>query len=396
LDYIDMRYADLTQRIAGESVDTWATHYEAMHRMDAGEEIFLLSVGQESDMLSPPGVVAAGVSSIENGRHHYTAVEGDRALRQAVAQRHAEQNNKDVDPDCVTVFSGAQNALFATAQVLLQAGDEVILIEPYYTTYPATFTASGATLVPVVSTPEQSFQLDAKRVIEAITPRTRVIVINSPNNPTGAIYTKEPLQALVDICRERNIWLVSDEVYMDVVEDPALCRPFALDRAENVVISISSVSKTHRMTGWRVGWAIGPKEISRHYYNLNMCMSYGLPGFTQEAALHALRYEHEVTQQITRRLAEQRAIVIEELKSIPGTELYRSGAGMFVMMNIGALGVDAMDFAARLLDAEGVSVQPCNGFGKNCGGLIRVSAVLKEDSLRDACKRIVRYIASIT
>lgn len=391
-----MRYADLTQRIAGESVGTWTTHYEAMHRMDAGEDIFLLSIGQESDMLSPPGVVAAGISSIESGRHHYTAVEGDRALREVIAQRHAEQNNKDIDPDCVTVFSGAQNALFATAQVLLQAGDEVILIEPYYTTYPATVTASGATLVPVVLTPEESFQLDAQRVIEAITPRTRVIVINSPNNPTGAIYTREPLQALVDVCRERNIWLVSDEVYMDVVEDPTLCRPFALDGAENVVISISSVSKTHRMTGWRVGWAIGPKEISRHYYNLNMCMIYGLPGFTQEAALHALRYEHEVTSQITRRLAKQRAVVIEELESIPGTELYRGGGGMFVMMNIGSLGVDAMDFAAGLLDAEGVSVQPCNGFGENCGNLIRISAVLKEDSLREACKRIVRYIAPVT
>lgn len=390
-----MRYADLTRRIAGESVDTWATHYEAMRRMHAGKEIFLLSVGQESDMLSPPGVAAAGISSIENGRHHYTPIEGDQALRQAIAQRHAEQNGKVVGPECVTVFAGAQNALFATAQVLLQAGDEVILIEPYYTTYPATFTASAATPVPVVLTPEESFQLDAQRVIAAMTPRTRVIVINSPNNPTGAIYTREPLQALVDACRERNIWLVSDEVYMDVVDDPMLCRPFALDGAEGVVISVSSVSKTHRMTGWRVGWAIGPKEISRHYYSLNMCMSYGLPGFTQEAALHALQHEHEVTSQITRRLAKQRAVVIEELKSIPGTELYSDGGGMFVMMNISALGVDAMAFAAGLLDTEGVSVQPCNGFGRNLGGLIRVSAVLKEDSLHEACKRIARYIAAI-
>lgn len=390
-----MRYADLTQRIAGESVETWATHYEAMRRMDAGEEIFLLSVGQESDMPSPPGVVAAGISSIENGRHHYTAVEGDRALREAIAERHAERTGKAVDPDCVTIFAGAQNALFATAQVLLQRGDEVIVIEPYYTTYPATVTASGATLVPVVLTPEESFQLDARRVIDAITPRTRVIVINTPNNPTGAIYTREPLQTLVDACRERNIWLVSDEVYMDVVEDPALCRPFALAGADDVVISISSVSKTHRMTGWRVGWAIGPKEIAPHYYHLNMCMSYGLPGFTQDAALHALRHEHEVTSEITRRLARQRAVVIGELEAVPRTRLYRGGGGMFVMLDIGSLGIDAMDFAAGLLNAERVCVQPCNGFGENLGNLIRVSAVLKEDSLREACKRIARYIAAI-
>ncbi len=144
-----MQYADLTDRISGESVDTWDVHYRAMKRLQAGDDIYLMSVGQESDSSSPAGVVDAAVESLRNARHHYTAVDGESGLREAIARRHSKLCGAAVDADCVVVFSGAQNALFATAQVLLQAGDEVILIEPYYTTYPATVTASGATLVSV-------------------------------------------------------------------------------------------------------------------------------------------------------------------------------------------------------------------------------------------------------
>ena len=390
-----MRYADLTKRIAGESVDSWTVHNRAVDRLTAGKDIFLMSVGQESDSHSPPGVVDAAIRSIRSGRHHYTEVQGDRPLREEIARRHSEKCGRHVNPDCVVIFCGAQNALFATAQVLLQTGDEVILIEPYYTTYPATVTASGATLVSAALKPEDQFQLDAECVIKAITSRTKAILVNTPNNPTGAVYPEAPLQKLVDVCRERSIWFISDEVYMDVVDDPDLCRPFGLRGAEDVVISVSSISKTHRMTGWRIGWAIGPPELAVHYYNLNMCMSYGLPGFTQDAALHALKYEDEVVTDVTQQLAAQRQVVIAELSGVSGIDLYTGGGGMFVMMNIRNLGMSSMEFAAGLLDAENVSVQPLSGFGKSCEGLIRISAVLKEERLREACRRITRYVTSL-
>ena len=390
-----LRYADLTKRIAGESVDTWTVHNRAMDRLMAGDDIFLMSVGQESDHFSPSGVVDAAIHSIRSGRHHYTGVQGERLLREEIAKRHSKKCGRYIDPECVVIFCGAQNALFATAQVLLQTGDEIILIEPYYTTYPATVTASGATLVSAVLKPENQFQLDPECVIAAITPRTKAILINTPNNPTGAVYPEAPLQTIIDVCRERNIWVISDEVYMDVVEDPNLCRPFGLAGAEDVVISVSSISKTHRMTGWRIGWAIGPSELAGHYYNLNMCMSYGLPGFTQDAALHALKYEDDVVSDVTQQLARQRQVVIEELSGVNGIDLYTEGGGMFVMMNIRDLGVSSMDFAAGLLDTENVSVQPLTGFGKSCEGLIRISAVLKEERLREACRRIGRYINSL-
>lgn len=391
-----MHYADLTERISGESVDTWDVHYRAMSRLEAGDDILLMSVGQESDSTSPAGVVDAAIDSIRNGRHHYTAVEGEAALRRAIAHRHSQRCGVHIDAEDVVIFSGAQNALFATAQLLLQTGDEVILIEPYYTTYPATVTASGATLVSVALRPEDGFQLDVERVIAAFTERTRAVLVNSPNNPTGTIYPRGPLQALVDACRRENVWLISDEVYIDIVEEPAPCSPRALKGAADVVITVSSVSKSHRMTGWRIGWAIGPRKLAKHMYNLNMCMSYGLPAFTQDAALHALMHESAVTDEIRQQLARQRKVVIEGLQSVPGTELYCGGGGMFVTLDIRKLGIDAMKFASDLLEHEGVSLQPLTGFGASCEGLIRVSTVLGEDRLREACVRIARYIRSLS
>jgi arginine:pyruvate transaminase len=390
-----MRFSELTDRIAGKSVDTWNVHNRAVRRLEAGEDIFLMSIGQETDSFSPQGVMDAAIDSIQSGRHHYTAVEGDSRLRGVIASRHSQKCGVPVDPDCVVVFCGAQNALFATAQVLLQAGDEVILIEPYYTTYPATVTASGASLVSVTLSPEEEFQLDVDRVIGAITARTKAILVNSPNNPTGAVYPQASLQALIDVCRERDIWLISDEVYMDVVVDPVPCSPFGLKGAGSVVVSVSSVSKSHRMTGWRVGWAIGPKEIARHYYNLNMCMNYGLNGISQDGALQALKHEYRVTEEVQQRLVSQRQVVIDGLSAASEVELYSAGGGMFVILNIRNLDIDSINFAAGLLDRENVSLQPLTGFGASCEGLLRISTVLKEERLQEACRRITRYVQSL-
>ncbi len=391
-----MHYADLTRRIAGKSVDTWKVHYRAMERLRRGEDILLLSVGQESDAVTPLRVVDRAVESLRGGRHHYTPVQGERDLRETIAARYRDTRDRAVDAECVSVFAGAQNALFACTQVLLQPRDEVILLEPFYTTYPAAFGCTGAKLVPLALRAEEGFQLDPKRVAAAITANTRAIVVNSPNNPTGAVYSRAALRSLVDLCRDRRIWLISDEVYFDVVEHPDLCSPFGLPGAEEIVISVSSVSKSHRMTGWRVGWAVAPREMASHFYNLNMCMSYGLPGFCQDAAREAILNAAGTPREVSRRIAEQRKTLIEGLSGIRGIRVFGDGGGMFVMANIRALGSSADEFAAGLLESESVSVQPCTGFGNSCKDLIRISAVLDVTRLDEACRRIARYISRLS
>ena len=207
------------------------------------------------------------------------------------------------------MFAGAQNALFAVAQVLLEPGDEVILIEPFYTTYPASVTASGATLVSVAVKSDNKFQLDVADIAAKITPKTRAIVLNSPNNPTGAVYTREQLEGVVALCLEHDIWLVSDAVYMEIIPEEDRQSVASIPEAAPICVTLSSLSKSHRMTGWRLGWVVGPPELISHLANLSMCMAYGLPTFIQDAATYALDNDFETAMLVQSTMDSRRAAV---------------------------------------------------------------------------------------
>lgn len=383
-----MNYSSLTRRIAGESVDNWAVHYEAMARRFAGQDIILLSVGQESDELTPEPVREAAVDSIRGGRHHYTPVVGEEALREAIARRHLSRTEQVVNAANVTVFSGAQNALFGTAQCLLEHDCEVIVPEPYYATYPATFTAPGSTMVTLPTREEHGFQIDPDTVVAAMTARTRAVVLNSPNNPTGAVYSRERLQAVVDACRARNIWIISDEVYAELTPSAHYTRVCSLPGAAPITVTVGSLSKSHRMTGWRCGWTVAPVELTEHFYNLNMCMCYGLPAFTQDAALRALEEDIDLTATLRNMLDRRRALVTRELAELQGAKLRSSGGGMFVVLDIRPLAVPATEFAWKMLDEHGVGILPCDGFGESGRGLLRISLCENDDRLALACDRL--------
>jgi len=325
---------------------------------------------------------------MQAGRHHYTSVQGELPLREAIADHHSAQTGQRIGPDRVSVFSGAQNALFAAALCLLERGDEVILLEPYYTTYPATFSAAGATLVEVATRSEAGFQFDFDTVVAAVTPRTRAIVVNTPNNPTGAVYTRDSLTQLVAFCAEHDIWLISDEVYATLVAPGSAVSPCGLPGGEKVCVTVSSVSKSHRMTGWRIGWVVGPLGIVPHLYNLALCMSYGLPMFTQDAAVVALREENQLAGEIRTMLNARNEQVRERLRKIPGLGVVESGDGMYVVLDIRAFAVDGEKFAQGFLDRHDVSVLPCHGFGSTCATLLRISLCEPTERLLDACERL--------
>ncbi len=390
-----MKYASLTERIAGDSVDAWDVHYRGMARLEAGEDIILLSVGQESDETTPEPIVEAAVNSLRAGRHHYTPVEGIASLRQAIAERHTAQTGQLVSEKNCAVFAGAQNALFAVSQCLLEPGDEVILCEPYYTTYPATVTASGATLVSVPCNAEDRFQINPANIAACITENTRVIVINSPNNPTGAIYTREQVSEVVELCKKNNIWLISDEVYQPIVPEEDRFSAANLCDIETRCITVSSVSKSHRMTGWRVGWVVGPSELIDHLYNLSTCMSYGLPPFIQDAAAEAVKHDYVTAEIVRDAMANRRDALVSRLKDVPGLKLFSAEGGMFVVFDIRELPLSSKAFATGLLEQHDVAVLPCDGFGASGVGLLRISLCVSEEKLVVAAGRIVEYVESI-
>lgn len=391
-----MQFSSLTQRISGESADIWEVHYEAAARLQAGEDIILLSVGQENSEVTPEPIQQAAITSITSGRHHYTPVVGELRLRQTIAARQRSRTGQAVDENNICVFAGAQNALFASAQCLLESGDEVIVLEPYYATYPATFTATGARLISVPVHSDNHFQPNPSMLEQAITSATRVLVLNSPNNPTGAIYPYECLQALVDLCVKHNIWIISDEVYAELAEPGSYTSIGSLPGADAITVTVGSLSKSHRMTGWRCGWTVAPASLTEHFYNLCLCMSYGLPGFIQDAAERALQDDIEITTQLHATLKLRYQVLVEELAPVTNIKLYGNPGGMFAILDIRSLAVNGVHFAKTLLSQGNVSVLPCDGFGASGRGLLRISLCEHEDRLRTACRRLRKTMSYFT
>ena len=388
-----MRFSSLTERIGGESAKAWEVHSKALRRERAGEDIIVLSIGQENHEYTPEPIQQAAIDSIRKGRHHYAPISGEATLRQLIAERHNARSGLSVSKDNVCVFAGAQNALFATALCLLEAGDDVIVPEPYYVTYPATFTAGGARLLSVTTSPDDRFQPDVDAIRRLVSPATKALVLNSPNNPTGAVYDRERLQALVDLCVDNDIWIISDEVYADLADPDRYTSIASLPGANAITVTINSLSKSHRMTGWRCGWVIASDEMVEHCENLCLCMSYGLPPFTQDAAIRALAEDIDVATTLRQTLSERFTVMQSQLTGQNGIHLHGNPGGMFAVLDIRALGVSGAEFAHALLDQFAVSVLPADAFGASGQGLLRVSLCEDSDRLIIACDSIKRLVS---
>jgi arginine:pyruvate transaminase len=291
----------------------------------------------------------------------------------------------------VVVVAGAQCALFAAAICVLDRGDEIIAPEPAYVTYEAVVGASGARMVHVPLRAEREFALDPADVAAAITPRTRAILINSPNNPTGAMVPRATWLEVGELCRRHDLWLLSDEVYGSIVFDGSHVSPAGLPDMAERTITISSLSKSHAMTGWRLGWAIGPRGLIEHLERLALCMLYGSPTFIQDAALHALRHPAAELAEMTASYRRRRDLVCGRLGNIGGIRCRRPAGGMFVMADVRGTGLTAQQFATELLEAEAVSVLPGEAFGPSAAGHVRINLGNSDAELAEACGRIIRF-----
>lgn len=386
-----MKFAALTEHINRDRIDAWAVHNRATARIADGESIIMLSIGQEGDEQTPEDIVDTALHSLNSGRHHYSQVEGEPALRAAIARYHTQLTGQTVSADNCTVHTGAQNALFSVAMCLLQSGDEVIMSEPHYTTYPATLTASGAHPIRLPVSADNDFVLDPEAVKQAITSKTRMIVLNSPSNPLGTLHTREQYEAVLSLCLENDIWLVSDDVYLPLVEPEHRVSAASLPGADKVCVTICSLSKSHRMTGWRVGWVVAPLALAEHLGRLSLCMHYGMPPFIQDAARKALESD-DISATVRAAMRERRTLIHQTLSPANGVTLFDSGVGMFVVLDVSATGMSAETFATQLLERHNVSTLPCDGFGPAGKFLLRVGLCVDGNQLRTACERINKFM----
>ena len=390
-----LRYSQLVERIGGKGSRAWDIHYRADQLVKAGrDDIILLSVG-DPDFDTPPPIVDAAVDSLRRGRTHYTSMESIAPLRQAIAERHFQLTGQRVGADAVVVSAGAQCALFSVIMCLAQAGDEVIVPEPMYVTYHAVTQASGATLVQVPLRGERGFHLDPEDVAAAITPRSRVLLINFPHNPTGAVITAEELDGVAEIARRHDLWVVSDEVYATLNYDGPHRSPVSLPGMAERTVVIDSLSKSHAMTGWRLGWSVAPGELPFHLNNLAQCLLYGCPTFIQDAAVVALSREFEEIDAMRAAFRERRDRVAELINAMPRVRCLRPEGSMFLMIDVRQSGLGSVDFAERWLEAEGVCALPCDGFGPSGEGYLRISLSAPLETLEEACARLERFVRDL-
>ncbi len=389
-----MRYSALTQRIAGDGAAAWNIHDRALELREQGVDVLLLSIG-DPDFDTPLPIIHAAIDSLLAGDTHYSDVRGTRTLRSSIASRHQRRSGQLVDADHVIVLPGAQCAVYSVAQCLLDPGDEVIVAEPMYVTYEGVFGACGASVVPVAVRPENGFRVEPADVAALITPKTRVILLNSPNNPSGASLSLKCWQALAALCVRHDLWLISDEVYSDLLYEGEHISPASLPGMAERTATINSLSKSHAMTGWRVGWMIGPKPLAEHLMHLSLCMLFGLPDFVQNAAQVALDKDLPEVALMREEYRQRRDLVCASLSGCPGIRPIKPDGGMFVMVDVRQTGLGAQDFAERLLEVYGVSVLAGEAFGPSAAGHIRIGLVVDQARLADACQRIASCAADL-
>jgi arginine:pyruvate transaminase len=385
-----MEFSSLVDRIGGEAAAAWDIHFEARRAQGLGRDVIVLSVG-DPDFPTPSGIVERAVSALESGDTHYAEISGRSRLREAIAGRLAERHGLPVDTGGVMPFAGTQNAMFATCLCLFERGDEVLAFDPMYLTYEATVRASGAEVVRVPVVGDGSFRPDVEALVEAATPQTKGIVLTTPANPTGVMMTRAELELVADLARSRDLWVLSDEVYADLVFESEHHSIGALAGMQDRTVTMGSLSKSHAMTGWRIGWAAGPEVLMPHLHNLGLAMLYGLPGFVQEAAIVALERHDDDVESMRDSYRRRRDLALELLSEARDLPLLAPPAGMFLMADVRAHDLDATRWAWNLYRATGVSVLDAGAFGAPARGWIRISFAVSDAELAEGCRRIAEF-----
>lgn len=382
-------FSALVERVGGKGSEGWAVHSAARQAEARGEDVVVLSVG-DPDFATPEGVVDRAIEVLDEGDTHYSDIEGRTQLRSAIADYVGRLTGVGYEAGNVIVSAGTQNALFNASLCLLGPGDEVIVPDPAYLTYEASLRVGGATLVPVPLT--DRFRLDPPAIGAAVTSRTKAIIVNSPANPTGVVASRGELAAIAEIAVANDLWVISDEVYAELVfgEDRHYSIAAAPGMAARTVV-VGALSKSHAMTGWRIGWAVGPSDLVRHMATVALCMNYGLPGFIQEAATVAIEKHAADVDEMREIYRRRRDLTAFMLAEAPGLDLLIPEAGMFVLADVRGTGLTSQQFSQLLFDEQRVSVLDAGNFGSRADGWVRISFTIEDVRLAEGCRRIIDF-----
>lgn len=347
----------------------------------------------EPDFPTPEHIMQAAAEAMRRGATHYTPTAGTMALREAIAEKLLRENGIVVDPASQVIATvGAVSALALSIQVLVQEGGEVLIPDPGWPNYVSHVIWAGGTPVYVPLPADNGFHLNREIVARYLTPQTRAIIINSPGNPTGAVFTQEEIEGIAALCVERDIMLISDEVYEKILFDGHThYSPASNPDFRDHVITINSFSKTYAMTGWRLGYAAGPAPVISAMTLLQE-ISVSCPNAAaQEAGRVALRGPQDAVADMVRQYTSRRQLLVDGLNQIPGLSCRAPEGSFYAFVNISRFG-RAAHVAERLIREARIVTVPGTGFGPSGEGHVRLSFATSEENLREALRRLASWV----
>jgi aspartate aminotransferase len=371
------------------AIDTKA---KAMKR--EGIDVISFSVG-EPDFDTPAHIRAAAETALEQGKTRYGAAAGEPRLREAIAQKLQRDNNLHYGAENILVTNGGKHSLFNLMLALIEPGDEVIIPAPYWVSYPEMVKLAGGTPVIVSTTLENGYKITPEQLRQAVTPRTKLFVFNSPSNPTGMVYTPDEVRAIADVVVEQDLLVVSDEIYEKLLYDGAehlsigAVSPEAFERT----IVSSGFAKTYAMTGWRVGFLAGPLSLIKATISIQGHSTSNVCTFAQYGAVAAYEGSQDCVQQMLAAFIERRQIILDYVNAIPGLSCPKPDGAFYVFPNIGQLGISSLEFCDKLLDDYQVAAVPGIAFGAD--DCVRFSYATDIDSIRRGMDRLITYVKSV-
>ena len=382
---------------------TLAISAKAKAMKQAGENVVSFGVG-EPDFNTPAHIVAAAKEALDKGQTKYTPSSGLLPLRKAICEKFKKDNGLDYHPSQIIVSNGAKHSIFNACYAILDEGDEVIIPALYWLTYPEVVKVCGGVVKYLPCKKENKYKFTAEDLKAAITPKTKMLIFNSPSNPTGAVYGEEEVRAIAKVCEEADIFVLSDEIYEKLCYNGV--KPFSIakcsDKMKDLTITVNGVSKSYAMTGWRIGYLAAPMDVAKAIDSFQSHATSNASSISQYATLEALKAPEEEIQAMVNIFDRRRAKLLDLIAGIEGVTAVEPDGAFYVMMVVDGLYgkmynekvIDgSITFAELLLEAEKVATIPGISFGAD--DCLRLSYALSDEDIEEGLMRIKRFVNAL-
>ncbi|MDZ7373845.1 MAG: pyridoxal phosphate-dependent aminotransferase [candidate division KSB1 bacterium] len=387
-----MRFAKRMSRLGTETAFEMLARAKALE--EKGREVIHLEIG-EPDFDTPPHIVEAAVRALRQGYTHYSPAPGLPVLRQTIAEVAGLRRGIQVAMENVVVTPGAKPIMFFGILACVEEGDEVIYPDPGFPIYESLINFVGAKPVPIRLREERGFSFDVGELADLITERTKMIILNSPHNPTGGVLSRSDLEAIAELVRDRDIWILSDEIYKDIVYDGEFFSIASLPGMQEKTIILDGFSKTYAMTGWRLGYGIMPvplaEKVTKLLVNSHSCTA----TFIQMAGVEALRGPQDDVYRMVAEFQRRRDVIVEGLNRIEGIRCLLPQGAFYVFPNVSAIPMSTRELEQYLLQEAGVATLSGTAFGKNGEGYLRFSYANSVENIQKALDRLEKALAKL-